>query len=865
MGNLHNVMSRHNPFTPGAPRGPVVPAVRAPEVLTAQQNARQTLQAAPKDIPIHPRVASGRDIANARELTQPSTVADFDNRLTQLGVAPLQQNAQALGNGTSFVGYLKKAGNFLVGKGNTAGEVHGISGLSAAYAANTKGGIADLSVGSDPSSRVNDALGVGTDHHNDKLDKAISGNFDNNEGAKAGAAIGGVVAAIGIYNSYQQLKGASARRELAKSLSDDAGVFDQVAQALNGPPPNPQQAATLLGPIHQKLVQQAQQPNLPPGMLQQIQQQAQTLQGQIDSLNDVNDPNHAATQQTLLNTLPADANAMRELSAIFKSEAKFARFEGALALGTNVNGFINAVFTGASAIAESGAFYNFASSLLIVTQAVSGIGMAVGGAYGMVKNFSEARTSHKRIQDVDTFMQTLAQQAPPANPSAVQRQEEIKDVAKLVRAENVSNRRHKIFNGVKNGLMMAGGIALTVGVLAGAAALAATPVGWALGGAAALMGIGYGIYRLVQKKRQKSTVSGLEQQHQRVQQEVQQRQANVAGLLPNEAAMQARTQRRGVVAADLAQAQQEQPVLQGRANRLGVVNHELAAAQQDQPQLQARADRLAVVNQDLATAQQDQPQLQGRANRLPQLVQQEQAAQLRLVALTQLELPRNQQDEAEFQTLSGDAQTPGSVQQIQGERAALAVIVQQEAARLALLNADVNTAGSVQQLTHEQHNLAPVVQQETARLTLLNADVNTAGSLLQLTQEQQTLTPLVNQHAARLGQLNADVNTPGSLLQLGQEHLQLQPTAQADAQGLQHITEFRELSSLQAQLETRLRQTSPQHAIRTLVEQLQEGNPDARNFAQNVLKISPAVVQNQHTDPVYLAELIKRKMGLVYG
>lgn len=66
---------------------------------------------------------------------------------------------------------------------------------------------------------------------------------------------------------------------------------------------------------------------------------------------------------------------------------------------------------------------------------------------------------------------------------------------------------HSIFGVVKGLLATGGGIAATVGAIAGASLLAATPVGWALAGAGAVIGLGmiaYKVYKTVQRNKTES-------------------------------------------------------------------------------------------------------------------------------------------------------------------------------------------------------------------------------------------------------------------------------------------------------------------------------------------------------------------------
>jgi hypothetical protein len=114
------------------------------------------------------------------------------------------------------------------------------------------------------------------------------------------------------------------------------------------------------------------------------------------------------------------------------------------------------------------------------------------------------------------------QNASPADKKAVIK--EVRDELKIDSKMNDINKQvistrgkgFAIFQMFKAAISVAAGIALTIGAIAGAVLIAATPVGWALGAAAAIAGIGLAVYKVATIVSKKNDIKALEVQNKNI-------------------------------------------------------------------------------------------------------------------------------------------------------------------------------------------------------------------------------------------------------------------------------------------------------------------------------------------------------------
>lgn len=91
------------------------------------------------------------------------------------------------------------------------------------------------------------------------------------------------------------------------------------------------------------------------------------------------------------------------------------------------------------------------------------------------------------------------------------RQGELKEVegaVELYKKNLTQTRKHKIMSAIKNAVLAAAGVTM---IVAATAALAATPVGWALAGAALVGAVGFGLYKAYKAQRREVNIDGLKQ------------------------------------------------------------------------------------------------------------------------------------------------------------------------------------------------------------------------------------------------------------------------------------------------------------------------------------------------------------------
>jgi hypothetical protein len=441
----------------------------------------------------------------------PQAVQAFGQQVQAADESALGQGVENLREKSGLQSFLEKAG----GRGVLTSELHGGGGIGGAYAANTTGGIVEIGTstatsGYDPCKAVNDAW-----KHDTHL---LSGNdAANNAGNISGAALGMFVSTAGIINSVLQIRSGNASADKAKAFSDAGQLREDIATSIQTYPDLSRAQRTELAHKVGQLADQLSQDltavegkktlELSPESRQSVNRHVQELNQIKQSITERTFNPARSSVQTLTRQLKADGVLLKGLGEEAKDDAFWNKLSGRMGLVSNTNGLVNSLMTAISITHATGSTVgNNLAQGLIFTQAVAGVGMAVSGAIGLYQDKQAHKAAGQRIERAEKFL------AKPQVGSVEKKAElaKVKDVAELVKKENVASRKNRVWSMIKNGLMVVGGVALAVGVFAGTAALMATPIGWAAAGAAAAIGIGVGIYKLAKKHQQKNEIKGLE-------------------------------------------------------------------------------------------------------------------------------------------------------------------------------------------------------------------------------------------------------------------------------------------------------------------------------------------------------------------
>ena len=142
---------------------------------------------------------------------------------------------------------------------------------------------------------------------------------------------------------------------------------------------------------------------------------------------------------------------------------------------------------------------------------------------GLTKKIKDTQTKIDTTLTRDPEIENLSKLATEYKTASPDRKKEINELLGVSKSiedigTQVVKRRsigHAALGIVKGVLATAGGVAATIGAIAGASLLMATPVGWALAGTAALIGIGmigYKVYKTVQRKKTEKNLQNQSQE-----------------------------------------------------------------------------------------------------------------------------------------------------------------------------------------------------------------------------------------------------------------------------------------------------------------------------------------------------------------
>jgi len=742
-----------------SPSNPVAP-LQAPQAPVQQPTeSLQTRVQAPAPTPV-PHAGAA--------LTDSQAIANFDHQISGLKVPELQAQVADVASGTQMPEFLKH----VLGQESVGAEVHGAMSVGGGYAGNTIGGIQEVfknpTVASGtPSSEAYNVSNQVTSKDSEKW--VISGNnradADGNclnEGAKVAAAFGIFVSALGLINSSAQIhkgrKEAGISEEMGKQSqvrTQTATLLDRLAHPLaEGGPLSAEQKQTLT----QNLTDMAQTltDGLAPGKTLSADAR-QFMQVSLDRINAVKDalPNPAKADLLALSKhLKGDAAALKNLSEITKNEANLDKLMGSVGVVSNLNGLANGGLTIMSIVHSTGTTLgNQAAQGLIFTQAVSGVGMIVTGAIGAYQDHKAIKESEGRLERLGTYQAHRPEIAEgPDKAKNTQERTEVADVGKLVKTEADNTIKTRWWSKLKNIATVVAGVALTIGVCVAAAAFVASPIGWAVGGLAAVAGIGIACYKLYQKHQQQKTIDTLDGQQQRVSSEVKTLKAEQQRLSALPGMDQARN--------DKAEYDQLKAALPGKKNTLDGLEREKSRLTQENEVAEA--------------------QIQLHTGNLEGLMKQ-------LATFT-----------PETSTPSRELERQSVIGSIRDSEHILA-----QNQRIKLDNTE-SLVGVEQQLAVQR----PEIARDEQRIEALRPN-------------QEFLTELTNIEAALPAR-----------------------------------------EKLQGEIESRLRQVSPDHATRDLVRLIQSGNQDAKDFARDVLQIPREALEG--ATPAIQAELIRKNIGTAY-
>jgi hypothetical protein len=890
--HLRDQLSPVNPYTKVRPQ----PAIAPPAKTQAQ---RQTAEASQQ------QKRAQHNPNNTQLLTSSAAIQQFETRLDQLQVPDLQHPDATWRQ--RFVNFVAKAANLTsnaaLGKGTTTAEVHGLAGLSGGYAANTPGGLVDISLNGsvDPTVSTTEA-GIekwGTD-------KALSGGSN-----PTGVTLGGLTSLAGLILSGKALKHGIQTFNLGSADANYAAQLRNLHNLLVPDPPgepNLALARQTLDQDIQAIDQRAQQLEQRAGNNPEDEQfrneaallrlRQGELQQRLGALGDEEAPPEADNLAQIAQQFNQEAAALDKLAHIKKVRGGVDSFEAAMGLVASGNGLINAIFTGVSIGVPTGETAgNLIANTLIATQAIGGGMAAITGTYGAIKSSVEAHKSTQRIAKANDFIQDPAF----GNHEGVKK---IKDTAQLIKRENQERRMFKVMTAVKSTLMAGAGISLTVGAIGGAAVLAATPVGWALGGCALVGGIGVGCYKLYQKRSQTKQIAQLEQQNERLKaqrtavrqelihfhQQDQQFQEQINQLTPQVQAqadllqpLQAQAQQiteglqanqlleqqlGGVIIANQQTVQQIAQRIQGNQQVVQDLQGVISANQQTVQQITQRIQDNQQVVQDLGgVISTNQRTVQQITQRIQDNQQQVLILTTEIQQLLQQKkdvLPLQQTQQHLQQTIQQDQEAQVQLQetlQEQGQtRQALQQTIQQDQ------EAQVQLQETLQEQGQTRQALEQTIQQDQ------EAQVQLQETLQEQGQTHQALQQTIQQDQHAHQQLQFQIQP--IQIQHDQLDVQLQQVTQQSAQVQARIIgkdqEYQYLEDVRAEVKMSLRQLSPSAALKTLVNALQgnkgpEAQAAAEALGRELLGIAPGGnIDVLRGEPAVVAEVLRKHLGLAY-
>lgn len=856
--SMRSQLSEANPFKTGQ-----APAVRPP-VLTPQLTHDTRTQ--PVDRPKDER--SGYDNSNARLLTDSDTVKGFNQILEHTGAHKVEEN---IGGVKAFFTSLLPDKGTLLGKGDLSSEIVSAKSLSGGYAANTVGSLENIH-----------PLGLTSPSDEKLINPGTTGNHN-----PVGGTFGFVTSVIGLWNAKNQIddgeKKEAAVGRINKKIEALDGIHTTIKDLLDPAKGgafdgNKQKLTAELNKIKASLESERNSAN---GDLRNyLDAQILDIQAKIDAVAPLNHTDPCPALTAFSNQIQSDAKAMKALTIILSDEASSDKFWGKFGATTSANGLLNSIVTLASIGTKTGDVTqassvgdgvltwlgNTFSNVLIVTQGISAVGMCISGTYNAVKDSMDAHRSTKRIERVDKFLENRPARG-PANSAQAQKQEEVKDIAKMVKAENITNKRWKIFSAIKNAFTAIAGALLAIGVFAAAAFVAVTPVGWAIGAAAAVAGIGFGIYKLYQKYQHSKTVEALEGQ---------------------------------------------------KGNAQTRLTEVLGA--QSKTEITQERDDLAALKTTLTGHRKNQSLLTERQSLLDK--QRALTDNLRLAEKKAL-LSTRQELEQKHEILNARSSLKDRLSQLPGNRE-LIVQLQENTRKLQQFYPD-GISDEPGYLGAEIGHVASLLVQNRIDLVPFNYSGNTTADLGvvtgQIRQNELRGGGETLLHLTEILQQNKDQLTAGGIVSdnIGVElanitasmtaiHTQLgNPPFSIEALPVvadlkpgdldtklgelnTKVDQIQQLEQLVADIDIRLRQTSPTHAIQDLVRLVREDNPDAMDFALYVLQTPPPSpeladalkseppdqitidrlkpvwqAQVALTNPALLAELFRKNMGLAFG
>ncbi|MGE3727192.1 MAG: hypothetical protein AB7I41_16660 [Candidatus Sericytochromatia bacterium] len=700
-------------------------------------------------------------------LTDSQTIANFDHQINGLKVPELQTQVADVASETQMPEFLKH----VLGQESVGAEVHGAMGVGGGYAGNTIGGIHEVFKNAhvaDP--KATDAYNVSNQVTSKDSEKwAISGNnradADGNclnEGAKVAAAFGIFVSVLGLINSSAQIHKGRNEAGISEEMGKQGQVRNQTAVLLERFANPEAEGGPLSGEemnsLTKNLTDMAKplSDGLAPGntLSEDARQFMQISLDRINAVKDALPVVNGPAIQTLCQHLKADAAALKNLSEITKDESNLNKLMGSVGVVSNLNGLANGGLTIMSIVHSTGTTLgNQAAQGLIFTQAVSGVGMIVTGAIGAYQDHKAIKESEGRLERLGTYQANRPEIAEgPDKVQKTQAREKVADVGKLVKTEADNTIKTRWWSKLKNIATVVAGVALTIGVCVAAAAFVASPIGWAVGGLAAVAGIGIAAYKLYQKHQQQKTIDTLDGQHQRVSTEVKALKAEQQRLSDLPGMPQARI--------DKPEYDRLKADLPGKQATVGALKTETAqltrANEEAQATIQRHQERLLELTQELT-------RLNNRVEPPP--------------------------TDEERNTITG-------VRSFSEQ-----IIAQNQRTRL-------DNTERMGEIAQRLQLLEPEIAQNEQRIEALRPN-------------QELLTELTNIEAALPAR-----------------------------------------EKLQGEIESRLRQVSPDHATRDLVRLIQSGNQDAKDFARDVLLIPREALEG--ATPAIQAELIRKNIGTAY-
>lgn len=200
-------------------------------------------------------------------------------------------------------------------------------------------------------------------------------------------------------------------------------------------------------------------------------------------------------------------------------EARTAYARGGASLVQNYVGAVNMV--AGSNLYGAKVFGDVATGVTNVTQ-IAGFGLtAVTSTYDGVMDARAAHSGRKRKDRADNFLQNTARMDGKRKLVESLDTSAVRDGVKLFRKNQNQSFFNKSLSSGRNFAVAAAAITLTV---ATTAAVAATPVGWAIMGAAAVGAIGFGLYKTYKTVRRQENIQRMGDRLQRVQTEIQKTQ-----------------------------------------------------------------------------------------------------------------------------------------------------------------------------------------------------------------------------------------------------------------------------------------------------------------------------------------------------